>query len=145
MNIREVMTSNPVCCLPEDTAQTVARMMCEADCGSIPVVTDRQSQKLTGIITDRDLCCSIIADGLDPVSTPIRKFMHENPVCCRPEEQIESAERAMQEHQVRRIPVVDDQGCCIGIVSQADIALKDDARQVSRTVAEISRSQSRAA
>ncbi len=138
MNVREVMTSNPVCCLPEDTAQTVARTMCESNVGSVPIVTDRESRKLTGIVTDRDLCCTIIAQGLDPAST-VRPFMRENPVACRPDEDLESCERAMQKHQVRRIPVIDQQGRCIGIVAQADIALALDPQHVYQTVAEISR------
>lgn len=143
MNVREVMTSNPVCCLPEDTAQTAARMMCESNVGSIPIVSDRQSRKLTGIITDRDICCTIVAQGLDPVSTPVSEHMHRNPVVCRPDESVENCERSMQKHQVRRIPVVDERGCVLGIVAQADVALKHDSQQVSRTVAEISKSRGR--
>src|SRR5207245_9338820 len=65
MNVREVMTSDPVCCVPGDTAQSVAKIICEHNVGSIPVVTDQQSRKLTGIITDRDLSWSIIAQPLD--------------------------------------------------------------------------------
>jgi CBS domain-containing protein len=141
MNIREIMTSNPACCLPEDTAQSVARMMCKANVGSIPVISDRQSKKLAGIVTDRDLCCSIVAEGLDPKTTSIREHMHKNPVSCRPEDRVESAEHAMQKNQVRRIPVVDQQGSVIGIVSQADIALKHEPQQISRTVTEISRAR----
>jgi CBS domain-containing protein len=141
MNIRDLMTLEPACCTPEDTAQTVARMMCESNVGAIPVVSDRETRKLTGIITDRDLCCSVIARGLDPASTRIREHMHHNPVVCRPGERVESAEHAMQKHQVRRIPVVNEQGCCVGIVSQADIALKHEPQQVSRTVTEISRAR----
>jgi CBS domain-containing protein len=139
MHIRDIMTLNPACCTPEESAQTVAQMMCESNVGAIPVVSDRKTQKLTGIITDRDLCCSVIARGLDPVKTPIRESMHHNPVVCRPDERVESAEHAMQKHQVRRVPVVDEQGRCIGIVSQADIALKHEPQQISRTVTEISR------
>lgn len=139
MNVREVMTSNPICCLPGDTAQTAARMMCESNVGSIPVVSDRQSRKLTGIITDRDICCTLVAQGLDPVSTPVSEHMHRKPVACRPNDSIESCEQAMQRHQIRRIPVVDEQGCVLGIVAQADIALKHGSQQVSRTVSEISK------
>src|SRR6185437_12783199 len=144
MNVREVMTSNPVCCLPEDTAQTVARQMCQSNVGSIPIMSDRQSKKLTGIVTDRDLCCSVVAQGLDPATTPIREHMHKNPVVCRADERVESAEHAMQKHQVRRVPVVDQQGSVVGIVSQADIALKHEPQQISRTVTEISRARAAA-
>jgi CBS domain-containing protein len=138
MKVREVMSSNLVCCLPSDTAQKVAGILCEQNIGSVPVVEDQQSRKLIGIITDRDLCCSVVAKGLDPKSTPIEKFVSLNPVTCRVDENLEKCERAMQEHQIRRIPVVAE-GRCIGIVSQADLALKEKPEKVSKTVAEVSR------
>jgi CBS domain-containing protein len=141
MTVREVMTCDPVCCVPGDTAQSVAKIMCEHNVGSIPVVTDQQSRKLTGIITDRDLCCSIITQGLDPKNTSIQRYMRQNPVACRDGENLDSCEQAMQKHQIRRIPVIDETGRCIGIVAQADLALKDNPDKVSRTVAEISRPQ----
>jgi len=145
MKVKEVMTPNPACCVPGDTAQNVAIIMCEHNVGSVPVVVDQQSRKLTGIITDRDLCCSIIAQGLDPKTTPIQQYMRQNPVACRDGENIEGCESAMQKHQIRRIPVVDVDGRCIGIVSQADIALKEKPEKVSKTVSEISKPQAAAA
>lgn len=141
MNVREIMTPNPECCLPEDSAQTVAPTMCQSNVGSVPVVTDRESRKLTGIITDRDLCCSVVAQALDPRAATIGHLMRTNPVVCRPDEELESCERAMQKHQVRRIPVIDEQGRCIGIVGQADIALALEPQHVYQTVAEISRTR----
>jgi CBS domain-containing protein len=139
MKINEVMSPNPVCCLPSDSAQRVARMMCDQNVGSIPVVMDQESRKLVGMITDRDLCCSVIADGLDSKATSIEKFMTLNPVTCRDAENIENCERLMQEHQIRRIPIVDGDERVIGIVAQADLALKEKPDRVSRTVAEISK------
>ena len=139
MKVREAMTSNPVCCVPGDTAQSVAKKMCEHSVGSMPVVTDQQSRKLAGIITDRDLCCSIVAQGLDPKSTTIQKYMHLNPVACRDGENLDGCEQAMQKHQIRRIPVVDGEGRVMGIVSQADLALKEKSEKVSKTVAAVSR------
>lgn len=145
MKVREVMSPNPVCGLPSDSAQKVARILCEHNVGSVPVVEDQQSRKLIGMITDRDLCCSVIAEGLDPKSTSVQGFVSVNPVTCRDGENVEKCERAMQEHQIRRIPVVDAGGCCIGIVSQADLALKEKPEKVSKTVAEISKPESAAA
>jgi len=145
MKVKEVMTPNPACCVPGDTAQSVASIMCEHNVGSVPVVVDQQSRKLTGIITDRDLCCSIIALGLDPKNTPIQQYMRQNPVACRDGENLDGCERAMQKYQVRRIPVVDAEGRCIGIVSQADVALKEKPEKVSKTVSEISKPQATAA
>ena len=139
MKIREVMTPNPVCCLSTDTAQKVAQVMRDENVGSLPVVADTQSCKLIGMITDRDICCSLVAEGLDPKNTTIEKHISGELVTCRDGENLDNCERAMQEHQIRRIPVVDSDGRCIGIVSQADLALKDKPEKVSKTVAEISK------
>jgi CBS domain-containing protein len=140
MKVREVMTPDPVCCTPDDTAQKVAKMLREQDIGSLPVVLDQSSRKLVGMITDRDLCCNIVAEGKDPVSTRIDRIFTLNPVSCRDGENIAYCESLMQQHQVRRIPVVDGEDRCIGIVSQADVALKEKPEKVSKTVTEISKS-----
>jgi CBS domain-containing protein len=124
MKIREVMSPNPVCCVPSDSAQRAARMMCDHSRG----------------ITDRDLCCTVVADGLDDKSVTVEKFMTLNPVTCREGENVENCERLMQEHPIRRMPIVDREDRVIGIVAQADLALKDKPDRVSKTVAEISKS-----
>jgi CBS domain-containing protein len=144
MKIRDAMTPDPVCCLTTDSAQKVAGILCKQNVGSIPVVTDHESRKLIGIITDRDLCCSVVANGLNPQSTPIEKFISLNPVACREGENLDNCERLMQEHQVRRIPIVDGDGRVIGIVAQADLALKDKPENVAKTVAEVSKRPSSA-
>ncbi len=139
MKIREIMSREPACCLLSDTAQVVAKILCDRNIGSMPVVADQQSLKLVGMITDRDLCCSVIAQGLDPKTTKIEKLISLAPFTCRDGENIETCERLMQEHQVRRVPIVDAEDRVIGIVSQADLALKDKPERVSKTVAEISK------
>lgn len=139
MKIRELMTPDPVCCTPEDSAQKVAKILRDQDIGSVPVVMDQSSRKLLGMITDRDLCCSIVAEGLDPANTKIDRLFSLNPVTCREGENINNCEQLMQEHQIRRIPIVDGEERCIGIVTQADLALKESAEKVSKTVAEISK------
>jgi CBS domain-containing protein len=144
MKVREAMTTDPVCCVPSDTTQKVASILCEKRVGSLPVVEDQQSRKLIGVITDRDLCCSVVAHGLDPKTTVIEKYISLSPVTCRDGENLDSCERLMQEHQIRRIPIVDGEGRCIGILSQADMALKDKPEKVGKTVAEISKPASEA-
>jgi CBS domain-containing protein len=138
------MTRNPVCCLTTDSAQKVAGMLHKRNVGAIPVVSDEVSRKLIGIITDRDLCCSVVAKGLDPTSTPIEQFVSRDPAACRESETLDQCERVMQERQVRRIPIVDDEGRVIGIVAQADLALKDKPEKVAKMVAEISKPRSSA-
>jgi CBS domain-containing protein len=142
MKVKEVMSVNPACCTANDTAQKVAKMMCDLNVGSIPVVVDLQSRAVVGIITDRDLCCRVLAHGLDSNSTQITEFITYNPAVCRDGEDVERCERMMQEHQVRRIPVVDGDNRLIGIVAQADLALKDKPERVHQTVAEISKNTS---
>jgi len=139
VKIREVMTSNPTCCVPTDTVQQAATIMRDFNIGSIPVVEDQQSRKLLGIITDRDLCCSVLAAGLDPKITQIGKCVSLHPVTCRDGENVEKCERAMREHKLRRILIVDSEDRCIGIVSLADFAIRDKPDRVSRIVAEISK------
>jgi CBS domain-containing protein len=141
MKVREAMTPNPVCCIPTDTIQRAAQILRDEDVGALPVVADQQSLKLIGMITDRDICCSAIADGRDPKSTTIEQYISAEIITCRDGENLDKCEHAMQQHQLRRIPIVDGEGRCIGIVSQADLALKDKPENVSKTVAEISRRQ----
>jgi CBS domain-containing protein len=142
MKIREVMTANPVCCLPGEKAQRIAQIMRDQNVGSVPVVADHESRKLVGMITDRDLCCTVVAEGLDPKKTEISRFVSTDVVTCRDGENLDNCERLMQQHQVRRIPVVDGDGKCIGIVAQADLAMKDKPEKVSKTVGEISKPES---
>jgi len=139
MKVRDAMTLDPVCCLTTDSAQKVAGILSKQGIGSMLVVSDHESRKLIGIITDRDLCCSVVANGLNPQSTPIEKFISRNPFACREGDSLDNCERLMQEHKVRRVPIVDADGRVIGIVSQADLALKDKPEKVAKTVAEVSR------
>jgi signal-transduction protein with cAMP-binding, CBS, and nucleotidyltransferase domain len=87
IKVREVMTPDSVCCVPEDAALQMAKTPCDRNIGSMTVIADLQSRKLVGIITDRDLCCSIIARGLDPKTTSILPFMQLSPAICRDREQ----------------------------------------------------------
>lgn len=141
MKSRDIMTRDPACAALSDSAQRVAKTLCDDNIGSMPVVADRESKKLVGMITDRDLCCSVIAQGMDPKTTKIEKLVSLSPFSCRDGENIVACERLMQEHQVRRIPIVDAEDRVIGIVSQADLALRDEPERVSKTVAEISKTK----
>jgi CBS domain-containing protein len=139
MRVKELMTRQPICCHPSDTAQTVAKILRDEDIGSMPVISDGDSERLEGIITDRDLCCAIVAQGLDPKTTPIEGYITRDLVTCRPEQSLDSCEKLMQTHRIRRILVVDQELRCIGILSQADLALSDESNRVHKTVAEISK------
>ena len=140
MLVKDVMSRKVIFCTPSDTAQAAARSMKLHRVGALPVVSDLLNAKLEGIVTDRDLCCSVIAEARLAEKTKIAEVMTPNPVTCAPENTLEDCGALMQEHQIRRIPVVDNQGRCIGIIAQADIALHAPAGIVAKTLAEISKS-----
>src|SRR5881396_877784 len=121
MKVRDVMTPDPACCVPTDTIQQAAKLMVEADCGCIPVVEDLQAKKIVGTLTDRDIACRCTAQGKGPDAL-VSEAMSTNPSCCHSEDDVRDVERVMKERQVRRVPIVDEQNRCIGIVAQADLA-----------------------
>jgi signal-transduction protein with cAMP-binding, CBS, and nucleotidyltransferase domain len=114
--------------------------MKEHGVGAIPVVLDNADPLLEGIITDRDLCCGVIARTMKPDAISVGDLMTRVPVTCEGEDTVEFCEGLMQENQVRRIPVVDKNGRCIGIVALGGLALHVPASQIARTIAEISKS-----
>ncbi len=139
MKIESIMTKQPICCSPADTVQRVAQMMRQHDVGAIPVVSDMVSKRLVGIITDRDLCISAMAEGRDPHTTPIANYFTQQVITCSPDDALETCEQKMKEHRIRRIPVVDKQNSCVGIVVQADLARVDKPESFQALIAEISR------
>jgi CBS domain-containing protein len=140
MKCKDVMTANPVCCTPEDTASRAAKLMKTEDVGSLPVCESRDSRKLVGIITDRDLTIQVIAGGKDPGSAKIGDLMTRNPVTCREDDELENALNTMESRQIRRITVVDGSGRLTGIIAQADVATRGREReQVAELVEEVSR------
>jgi CBS domain-containing protein len=142
MEIREIMTENPICCVPESGLEEVARMMAENDCGAIPVVEDQEKWKPCGIITDRDIVVRCVAEGKNPLDMDAEECMSQGPISVRMDASVEEAEREMESHQVRRILVVDGAGSCVGIVSLADIALHRGGQETVEVVGEISRPSS---
>ncbi len=139
MRVQDLMSRHPVCCRMSDTAQSVAKILRDEDIGCVPVVSSEDSKRLEGVITDRDLCCSIVAAGLDPRTTAIGPYVTGNPVTCRSEQSLDSCARLMQVHQIRRVLIINGDMECVGIVSQADVARWEDGEKVHRTLAEISR------
>lgn len=139
MKVKEVMTQHPLCCRPNDMAETVAQMFRDEDIGSMPVVSDGESKRLIGIITDRDVCCRMVAAGLNPKTTSIEAFVTRDLVTCRAEQSLDSCAKLMEMYQIRRILVVDQDVRCVGIISQADLARSEDSQKVHRAVAGISK------
>ena len=121
MKIKEVMTKNPSFCAPSSSAQTAALVMQQKDTGILPVTEDAFSRKLVGVVTDRDLCMAVLVRGREPSHVWVQECMTREPVTCHLDEEIGAALRRMREHQIRRIPVVDEGGNLKGIVSLADL------------------------
>lgn len=135
----EVMTKDPVCCLPNDSVAKVAELMKHENIGSIPVIENKQTQRLVGILTDRDLALTIVAEGRDARSTKVEAVMTRKLVTCLANDDLQKALDAMAEHQLRRIPVVDNDNQILGIIAQADVATRvDELEKTGEMVKEIS-------
>jgi CBS domain-containing protein len=139
---REVMTGDPVCCVPTDTVARIAKLMKTENIGSVPICEDRHGKELLGIVTDRDLALQVVAENRDASSTMVQDVMTREPLTCRADDDLQTALDAMEKHQVRRIPVVDDDRRLIGMISQADVAVRSNQpEKTAEVVEEISRSQ----
>ena len=134
---REIMTPAPQCCAGETLLNEVANLMVEADCGEIPI-TDG-SNRLVGVITDRDIVCRVVAKGKNPSAVTAGEVMTEPVVCVNEDTSLEDVLSVMEENQIRRVPVVDGTGCCCGIISQADVAMNAREGQTGELVREVSK------
>jgi CBS domain-containing protein len=140
----EVMTKNPVCCQPNDMVAEAAKLMKSENIGSIPVIENEQTKKLVGIVTDRDLTLKIVAEGLDAKSTKVDVVMTRKVVTCLASDDLQKALDAMAEHQLRRIPVVDNDNKILGIIAQADVATRvNEPEKTAEMVKEISQSNAK--
>lgn len=134
MNIREVMTPNPRTVSPDDTIQSAARIMRDEDTGAIPVV---ENGRPVGMVTDRDIVVRAVADG-GQVSRPVRDIVTTGVISVTPEMSTREANELMSEHQVRRLPVVENDQL-VGIVSLGDLAVKEGKdRRTGDTLQDIS-------
>lgn len=134
---RDVMTPDPACCTLNTTLDEVAKLMAHNDCGEIPVL-DTADQPI-GVITDRDIVCRVVAEGKNPSAYTVEHYMTQPVVTVRADAPLDEVVSTMEKHQIRRIPVVDDRGCCAGIIAQADIAWTGDEHEVAELVREVSR------
>jgi CBS domain-containing protein len=123
---KEVMTKDPVCCLPNNLVSEAAELMRKDHIGSIPVIENEQSKKLIGIVTDRDLALKIVAEGLDAKSTKVEVVMTHKVITRRSNDDLQKALDSMAKYQLRRIPIVDKDNKILGIIAQADVATRVD-------------------
>jgi CBS domain-containing protein len=135
----EIMTQNPVCCLADDAVERIAQWMQTEDIGAVLVVSDYQTRKVTGIVTDRDLAMRVIAARRSLHATRVGDVMSPDPVTCQAGDDVTDAMQKMAQQQVRRIPIVSSRRELVGIISQADIATRlHDPQKTAGVVQQIS-------
>ena len=138
MQVKEIMTTDPACCISETSLQEVAKMMIDHDCGEIPVVEDKTNKVPIGVITDRDIVCRSIAQGINPLDLTVADCMSEPCITVTPDISVEECAKILEENQIRRVPVVDAGGSCCGIVALADIARRARKGVTAEVVKEVS-------
>ena len=139
-NIRDVMTSNPCTIDAEKSVAYAAKMMLEEDVGLAPIV---EGDRLIGMLTDRDIATRVAAEGRNPDQVKVRDVASKQLITIAPGQDLDEALRKMAHHQVRRLPVVEEDGRLVGVVAQADIAREGDDSQTGQLVEEISESGGR--
>jgi CBS domain-containing protein len=142
MKISELMTKNPCTVTPDTPVSEAARLMKEEDVGIVPVVERvggaETRGRLVGVITDRDIAIRHVAEGR-AMDAPVRDVMSGGVKTATPDDTVDSIMALMGREQVRRVPVVDERGSLVGVVSQADLARKaSDSAKVEKTVEQIS-------
>jgi CBS domain-containing protein len=135
-SIRDVMTSNPCTIDAEKSVAYAAKMMREEDVGLAPIV---EGEKLIGMLTDRDIAIRVVAEGKNPEQVKAVEVASKQVVTIDPQQDLDEALRIMAKHQVRRLPVVEEDGKLVGVVAQADIARTGDDSQTGELVQEISK------
>jgi CBS domain-containing protein len=134
---KDVMTPNPQCCTVDTPLNEVAKLMVECDCGEIPVVDSANC--LTGVITDRDIVCRVVAKGKDASSMTAADIMTQPVVSVKGDTALAEVLNLMEDKQIRRVPVTDQAGCVCGIIAQADVALAASDSDTGELVREVSR------
>jgi len=130
------MTSNPCTIDADKPVAYAAKMMKQENVGSAPIV---QGDLLVGTLTDRDIVVRVVAEGRDPQTVTAREVASTDVVTVDPEQNLDEALRLMASHQVRRLPVVEEDGRVVGVLAQADVAEEANAKQTGELVEEISR------
>ena len=134
-SIRDVMTSNPCSIDADKSVAYAAKMMKDEDVGLAPIV---EGDKLIGMLTDRDIAIRVVAEGRNPDQVTVKEVASKQVVTIDPQQDLAEALRIMAKHQVRRLPVVEEDGRLVGVVAQADVAREGDDTQTGELVQEIS-------
>lgn len=130
MRVEQLMTRDVKVCRSDDTLNRAAQLMWEFDCGCVPVISTDGDGAMLGVVTDRDIAMAAYTQGRPLSAIPVSTAMARTVIACHASDGIDQAEALMCDHQVRRLPVTDQSGRLIGILSLDDIA-----REVQREVA----------
>lgn len=122
MRVEQIMARPVHSCRPEDSLARAAQLMWDHDCGCLPVMESNGAERVVGIITDRDVCMCALFEGSPLSALKVRQAMAKQVQVCRPDDSLADAERVMREARVRRLPVIDDNGVLVGMISLADVA-----------------------
>lgn len=133
--IKDAMTANPCTIDADKPVAYAAKMMKDENVGFAPIV---EGDRLVGTVTDRDIAVKAVAEGKDPQTTLVREIAETNIVTVEPEQDLADALELMASHQVRRLPVVEQDRKLVGVVAQADVAKQAKAKEVGEMVEEIS-------
>ena len=135
-SIREAMTSKPCSIDADKPVSYAAKMMRDEDVGLAPIV---EGERLVGVLTDRDIAVRVVAEGRDPDQVKVAEVASRDIVTLDPQQNLDEALRLMAQHQVRRLPVVEEDGRLVGVVAQADVAKEADQGRTGEVVQQISR------
>jgi CBS domain-containing protein len=122
LTARDIMTADPVCCTPETSLQDVAQMMIDTDCGALPVTDSEESRTPIGVITDRDIVARAVSQGKDLRVMTASDCMSTPCVTVDVDSSMDECVETLEGSLIRRVPVIDEDGECCGIIAQADIA-----------------------
>jgi CBS domain-containing protein len=135
-SIREAMTSNPCSIDADKSVAYAAKMMRDEDVGIAPIV---EGDRLVGVLTDRDIVVRVVVEGRDPEQVKAGEVASRDVVTLDPQQDLDEALRLMARHQVRRLPVVEEDGRLVGVLAQADVAKEADDKRTGEVVEQISR------
>ena len=138
MKIQDIMTANPSSVTPDATIREAAQVMKREDVGIVPVIEGQGEKRLIGVVTDRDIAVRCVAEGKD-ANCRVREAMSDDLATCSPNDDVDHVMQTMSKEKVRRIPIVDERGSLVGIVSQADLLRRGrDDSAAAQTVERIS-------
>lgn len=135
MKVRDAMTRDPISCESTATLQRVAMAMLDHDCAAVPIT---RSNRVIGIVTDRDIACRAVARGWNAAELPAAAVMSSPLVAIGPDDEFDDAVQVMEENHIHHLPVIDARGHLLGIIAQSDLGRRMSNRELGRLARETS-------